>query len=231
MSLDRFGTAVEHHHDLADLLATPGVEEHCVLRSAFGFMAYHGGALEEMTDVVATRAAAASGASYYGIVQPPGMRAHIPSTLIDPRHSVALAEFLGHVDVVITVHGYGRRGHFRSILVGGGHRALAGTTAACLRRHLPAYEIVDDLDAIPADLRGLHRHNPVNRTREGGVQIELPPRVRGSSPLWWDWDPLEHRAHGPTAGAGPSTVDDADLVPHTRALIAALAEAARQWSD
>ena len=27
-------------------------------------------------------------------------------------------------------------------------------------------------------MRGIHPDNPVNRAREGGVQIELPPRVR-----------------------------------------------------
>ena len=37
----------------AELLAMPGVEEQLELRSRFGFMAYHGGALEEMTDVIA----------------------------------------------------------------------------------------------------------------------------------------------------------------------------------
>ena len=30
----------------AELLAMPGVIEHCDLRGTFGFMAYHGGALE-----------------------------------------------------------------------------------------------------------------------------------------------------------------------------------------
>ena len=65
---------------------------------------------------------------------------------------------------------------------------------------LDGYEIVDDLDVIPAPLRGLHPENPVNRTRAGGVQLELPPRVRGLGP------------HG-----RPETVD---------ALVAALAEAA-----
>jgi hypothetical protein len=43
------------------------------------------------------------------------------------------------------------------------------------------------------------------------VQIELPPRARGSSPLWWDWE-----------GDG--------LVPHTEALIAGLADAALAWN-
>ena len=52
--------------NFAELLAQPGVEEVCELRSQFGFMAFHGGALEAMTDVIARAAADASGASYYG---------------------------------------------------------------------------------------------------------------------------------------------------------------------
>ncbi|MEN9553457.1 MAG: hypothetical protein RLY24_1052, partial [Actinomycetota bacterium] len=39
--------------NLADLLTYDGVTEECVLRSSFGFMAFHGGALEEVTDVIA----------------------------------------------------------------------------------------------------------------------------------------------------------------------------------
>jgi phage replication-related protein YjqB (UPF0714/DUF867 family) len=70
--------------------------------------------------------------------------------------------------------------------------------------------VLTDLEAIPTELRGQHPRNPVNRARQQGVQIELPPRVRGSSPLWWDWE-----------GPGPT--------PHTQALIDALAEAARSW--
>ena len=35
-------------------------------------MAYHGGGLEAMTDVIAREAAERSGASYYGVVHPPG---------------------------------------------------------------------------------------------------------------------------------------------------------------
>jgi phage replication-related protein YjqB (UPF0714/DUF867 family) len=31
-------------------------------------------------------------------------------------------------------------------------------------------------------LRGLHPENPVNRARAGGVQLELPPRVRNLGP-------------------------------------------------
>ena len=47
----------------SQLLAHPGVDEVCELRGTFGFMAYHGGSLEVATDVIARRAAEASGAS------------------------------------------------------------------------------------------------------------------------------------------------------------------------
>lgn len=191
----------------AEILAAPGVREESELRGRVGFMAYHGGGLEEMTDVVARGAAESSGASYYGVVHPPGWQIHLPSTRVTPDQSEALAAFLGHVDTVITVHGFGRRGLFTSVLLGGRNRTLARHVAGHLREHLPAYDIVEDLDRIPPELRGVHERNPVNLPRGGGVQVELPPRVRGSSPLWWDWE------HG--------------LVPHTEALIDALAAAAR----
>jgi phage replication-related protein YjqB (UPF0714/DUF867 family) len=195
----------------AELLAEPGVQEHCELRSRFGFMAYHGGALEVMTDVIARTAAAASGASYYGVHQPDGMRHHLPSIRVRPEESVALAEFVAHVDVVVTIHGFGRRGLFTSLLLGGRNRELADHMASHVRRALPAYDVVTDLERIPPALRGQHPANPVNLPRDGGVQIELPPRVRGVSPLWWDWE------HG--------------LTPHTTALVDALAAACSAWID
>src|SRR5512139_1592313 len=50
---------------LSELLAHPGVSEATVLRSRFGFLAIHGGGLEQMTDAIAQRAADAAGASLY----------------------------------------------------------------------------------------------------------------------------------------------------------------------
>ena len=195
---------------LAELLASPGVREECVLRSTFGFMAFHGGSLEEMTDVIAADAAERSGASYYGLLQPEDLQWHIPSHKLSPKDSPAMQAFIDHVDVVVTVHGFGRQALFTSLLLGGRNRALAAHVARFLQPRLPAYEIRSDLDTIPADLRGQHLANPVNLPRHQGVQIELPPRVRGSSPLWWDWE-------------GPG------YTPHTEALIQALAEAANAW--
>jgi hypothetical protein len=194
----------------SQLLAHPGVEEVCDLRGTFGFMAYHGGSLEVATDVIARRAAEASGASYYGVHQPADLQWHIPSTKVRPHESTALAEFLDHVDVVITVHGFGRQNFFTSLLLGGRNRELADHLGGNLRTALPAYRIITDLEEIPNELRGQHEHNPVNLPTKAGVQLELPPRVRGSSPLWWDWE-------------GPG------LVPHTEALINALAATALEY--
>lgn len=194
----------------SQLLAHPGVDEVCELRGTFGFMAYHGGSLEVATDVIARRAAEASGASYYGVHQPADLQWHIPSTKVRPHESDTLAEFLAHVDVVITVHGYGRQNFFTSLLLGGRNRELASHLGANLRSVLPAYRIVTELEEIPTELRGQHEHNPVNLPPKAGVQLELPPRVRGSSPLWWDWE-------------GPG------LVPHTEALIAGLTATALEY--
>ena len=77
----------------AELLALPGVEEVCELRGRFGFMAFHGGSLEAMTDRIASEAAERSGASYYGVHQPKGLRvAHPVDEGRRPTCSPALAE-------------------------------------------------------------------------------------------------------------------------------------------
>lgn len=196
--------------ELSELLTRPDVTEECVLRSTFGFMAFHGGSLEEMTDVIASRAAELSGASYYGIQLPDNLEWHIPSHKVTADQSPLLDTFLSHVDIVITVHGFGRKGFFTSLLLGGRNRRLAEHLGGILRTHLPAYQIIDELEEIPQNLRGLHQDNPVNVVEHAGVQLELPPRVRGSSPLWWDWE-------------GPG------LTPHTESLIDALAHAASTW--
>lgn len=194
----------------ANLLAAPGVTEVVELRGSLGFMAYHGGALEAMTDVIAAAAAERSGASLYAVIQPEGMRDHLASTKVRPAESAALGGFIDHVDTVITVHGFGQRGLFGSLLLGGTNRVLADHVGETLRRWLPAYDVRTDLDGIPTNLRGQHPDNPVNLPRQAGVQIELPPRVRGSSPMWWDWE-------------GPG------LTPHTEALIDGLVDAVISW--
>jgi phage replication-related protein YjqB (UPF0714/DUF867 family) len=191
-------------------LAEPGVIEICELHSRFGFMAYHGGALEERTDTIAAAAAEASGASLYAVLHPPPDPQHVPSILVRPAESPALAEFIDHVDVVVTIHGYGRWGMFTALLLGGTNRELAETISGRLGPVLDGYDVVTDLNEIPRELRGLHPDNPVNLPRLGGVQIELPPRVRGLGPKWADWK-----------GDG--------FVPPAQRLVDVLTEVATEW--
>jgi phage replication-related protein YjqB (UPF0714/DUF867 family) len=193
----------------SELLQFPGVAEQSRLRSRFGLLAIHGGGLEQMTDVIAERAGDAADASVYVVHHPDGYPHHLPSSKFRTEESPTLAEFLDHVDVVVSLHGYGRIGRSTQLLAGGRNRKLA----AHLDRHLdlPGYHLVTDLDAIPSELRGMHRDNPVNRARDGGVQLELSSRVRGISP----------RSQLPGADG---------LSPATSALVHGLAAAARAWA-
>jgi phage replication-related protein YjqB (UPF0714/DUF867 family) len=166
----------------AELLAQPGVVERAELRSRFGFVAVHGGSLERATAEIAREAAEASGASVYTVEQPEDLRWHLPSHCSDPACSVALRSFLDHAAAVVSIHGYGREGCWTRLLLGGANRDLARALGDRLRVALPAYEIDDDIERVPRELRGLDPRNPVNLPRQGGVQVELPPRVRGLGP-------------------------------------------------
>lgn len=172
---------------LDQLLAEPDVRELCALRSRFGFLALHGG-LERHTAEIAHAAAEQSGASLYAVVQPDDLRWHVPSHRYDAGHSEALRSFLDHVDVVVSIHGYGglrtSDDRWTTALIGGSNRALANRLASALRHTLAEYTWIDDLDRIPRSLRGLHPENPVNRAGRGGVQLELPPRIRGYGRFW-----------------------------------------------
>jgi len=194
---------------LSELLTTPGVTEDCVLRSRFGFLAIHGGGLEQMTDVIARRAADAADASLYVVTHPDRYPHHLVSARYDPAESACLADFLDHVDYAVSLHGYGRLGRSTHLLAGGRHRELAEHLAAQVV--IPGYQVITDLDAIPRELRGLHPDNPVNRVRVGGAQLELSARVRGISP----------RSGLP---------GDDGLSRATSALVQGLAGAARSWN-
>lgn len=196
---------------LAELLASPGVIEEHRISGRVGIMAFHGGSLERMTDIIADAVAERCDVSTYIVRQPDGFRWHLPSREFDPAQSWRLAEFLDHVDVAIALHGYGRHGLFTTLLPGGSNRELARHLAGHLNDHLPDYEMLIDLKDIPVELRGLHEDNPVNRARQGGVQLELPPRVRGIGPFWGEDE------------SSPG------FRPHTSALIDGLVAAIDTW--
>lgn len=200
---------------LRELLAQPEVTEVCELRGTFGVMAFHGGNLERCTDVIADAVASRTGSSFYGVIQAPPLRHHIPSTAFDPDHSDELARFIDHVDVVIAVHGYGREDRFWDLLLGGRNRELAVHVGDHLRGGIDErFVVVDDLAAIPAGLRGQHPANPVNLPRQAGVQIELPPTTRWNreEAEWSDW-----------LGAGRA--------PQVHQLIDTLSEAIEAWTS
>lgn len=199
-----------------ELLAQPNVNEVCELRSPrLGFMAYHGGQLEKVTDVVASTAAEASGCSYYGVLQTDeDSVVHLPSKTVGPAESPMLADFLGHVDAVVTIHGYGRKRLWHALLLGGQNRELAGHVARHLRRRLPDYDIIDNAADIPTGLAGMHPANPVNLPPAKGVQIELPATVR--------WN---------RKGRHWSDLGSHGRAPQVQALINGLAEAASAWVE
>jgi phage replication-related protein YjqB (UPF0714/DUF867 family) len=191
------------------------VEEVCELRSAVGFMALHGGSQDRGTHEIASRAAMRSGASYYAIVQPPDVRVHLTSRRHDPDHSTAMRAFLGHVDVAISVHGFGRDGFnfyidyidpgprlviepygpalrgrqtgpLRGIIVGGLNAALVDVACRLLGERLPGYQAGSERVRL-----GFHPRNPVNLPAAHGVQIELPPALRGIGDLGEDLVPAQ----------------------------------------
>jgi phage replication-related protein YjqB (UPF0714/DUF867 family)/gamma-glutamylcyclotransferase (GGCT)/AIG2-like uncharacterized protein YtfP len=193
---------------LSELLADPDVAEASTLRSTFGFLAIHGGGLEKMTDVIAERAADAAGASFYLVRHPPGYPNHLSSSAFRGEESATLAAFLEHVEFVVSVHGYGRVNRSTQLLVGGRNRTLA--THIAHHVVISGYEVVTDLEHIPRELRGMHQDNPVNRTRGGGAQVELSPRVRGISPR-------------------SGMIGDDGLTRATSALVKGLAASALSW--
>ncbi len=180
-------------------------------------MALHGG-LEANTWEIASEVADIVGASIYGVVQPPELTWHVPSRRYALDESSALEAFCSHVDIAISLHGYGGvRDHpqrWTTICVGGQGRSAATVVGAALRSSLSDYVVLDDLEHIPVQYRGVHPDNPVNRVRGTGVQVELPPRVRGTSPIW-----SEH------------PFDTHPWVPHTESLITALVEATGRLQD
>lgn len=185
--------------DLAELLTLSGVKEECALRSAVGFMALHGGSQDRGTDEIASRAAEQAGASYYAIVQPSRLRVHLTSRHHNPDHSELLRAFLDHVEIAISVHGFGRDGFdlrvdpvgglviqpygpalrgsqtgpLRGIIVGGLNPDLLEVARRLLRDRFDGYSVAERVRL------GFHPDNPVNLPSAQGVQIELPPGLRG----------------------------------------------------
>ena len=114
-----------------------------------------------------------------------------------------MQRFLAHVEDAISVHGFGRDGFglaaqpgqlviepygpafrgrqtgpLRGIIVGGLNAPLVHETCEILRDRLPGYQAGSERVRL-----GFHPDNPVNLPPGRGVQIELPPALRGIGDL------------------------------------------------
>jgi phage replication-related protein YjqB (UPF0714/DUF867 family) len=174
------------------------------LRSSVGLMALHGGSQDRGTHEIASRVAEVAGASYYAIVQPLGLRVHLTSRRHDPAHSERMTAFLRHVQIAISVHGFGRdgfavhvdpgggvvvqpygpalrgrqRGPLRGIIVGGRNEELLELARRLLDDRFAGYHVADERVRL-----GFHPNNPANLPSSHGIQIELPPGLRGIGDL------------------------------------------------
>jgi phage replication-related protein YjqB (UPF0714/DUF867 family) len=213
----------------------PGVEEECVLRSGVGFMALHGGSQDRGTDQLASQAAQRSGASYYAIVQPSGLRVHLTSRLHDPGQSVRFQQFLQHVQIAISVHGFGRDGFslwidpgrgpviepygpalrgaqtgpLRGIIVGGRNAELLAAARRLFHDRFAGYHVADERVRL-----GFHPDNPVNLPSAHGVQIELPPGLRGIGDFGEHFLPAEDAIVDDMLDALVELADRADELIH-----------------
>ncbi|WP_282701772.1 poly-gamma-glutamate hydrolase family protein [Streptomyces sp. CC219B] len=142
-----------------------------------GLLALHAsneGGTGELAEEVAGRC----GATSLVFTQPGPRPVHITSARMAAEHCALLTDFLAHVRVTVSLHGHMRSTAPAAIFVGGGNRSAARLLASGLRVLHPEFQLVTDLAKIPAALRGLHPRNPVNMTRDAGVQLELPPAAR-----------------------------------------------------
>jgi phage replication-related protein YjqB (UPF0714/DUF867 family) len=207
---------------LAELLTTPGIREECILRSNVGFMALHGGSQDRGTEQIAMRAAEQACASYYAIVQPSWLRVHLTSRLHDPDHSAHFRGFLEHVDVAISLHGFGREGFalwldpddgliiepygpamrgkqtgpLRGIILGGLNVQLLDEARKLFHRRFAGYHVADERIRL-----GFHPDNPVNLPSAHGVQVELPPGLRGIGDFGETLVPRQDRVVGEMVAA------------------------------
>jgi len=151
------------------------------IRSDIGLLALHG-AKEGGTAELVHEVAARTGATALVFTQPFGSPVHIPSHRMSEAPCEALREFLSHVSLTVSLHGHLRPEAPRSIFLGGANREAARVLGRPLALLVPAFDTVTDLELIPNGLRGLNPRNPVNLTRAGGVQVELPLAARTSRP-------------------------------------------------
>lgn len=165
----------------ARLLEDPAVDETFAPGAGpVAIFAPHGGGIEPGTEEIARALAAACGAGLYVLAgrRGSGNRAlHVASTGMPPRVSAKLDAALAACRVALAVHGHGLP--VDAVFVSGQASRAVAAVAAALRPALGArYAVIDEVARIPPGLRAVSPGNFVNRPAGGGVQLELPRRLR-----------------------------------------------------
>lgn len=149
-------------------------------RGGIGLLALHGsneGGTAQLAETVGRRC----GATSLVFTQPGARRpVHVPSPRMAAEHCALLREFLTRVALTVSLHGHMRPEAPRTVFLGGGNRPAARVLAEAFATGAPQFPAAVDLAEIPSALRGVHPRNPVNLTRLGGVQVELPLLARTS---------------------------------------------------
>ena len=160
----------------------PGIREERILRSNVGFMALHGGFAGPRHP---TRSPEGQPKKPARPTTPlsslPALRVHLTSRLHNPDDSAHLRSFLEHVDVAISVHGFGRDGFAlwldpeRGVVIEPyGPAMRGGQTGTIARDHRGRFECAELVEAARAALPGAFRRLP-RRRRAGAARVSSRP--------------------------------------------------------
>jgi phage replication-related protein YjqB (UPF0714/DUF867 family) len=163
-----------------DVLKQKGVKEYSDKKGKVGILAVHGGRLDSGTEQITNYVHQNTPASMYVMSsrRGPVKKHRVASTKIAHTHSKRLRDIVGHSKYNISIHGHSKPGQEKTVYVGGENAAMRKKVAARLKQYLPnEYRIEYDVSKMPRNIRGTGR-NVVNRSAEGGVQVELPKELR-----------------------------------------------------
>ena len=105
----------------------------------------------------------------------------VASTKVTHTHSDKLKSLVKEAETAVSVHGYkNKKGVDNNVIyVSGQHGKLSSKIAKELQKNFgDNYHIETNPDYIPKHLQGKSDYNIVNKFEKGGVQIELPEKLR-----------------------------------------------------
>ena len=164
-----------------DVIKQKGVREYSKIKGRVGVLVPHGGRLDIGAEQIGNYVEQNTPASMYVMSSRQGnVKKHrVASTKISHTHSKPLNEVINHSKYNVSIHGHSKPGQEKTVYVGGENSYLKKRIAARLKQYLPnGYAIEHDVAKMPRNIRGTGSRNIVNRSKEGGVQVELPMELR-----------------------------------------------------